>query len=259
MPRLSESSPNASFDRFLNGHRQGLAPSALNAKAAALDAAHGNKTADRVLELVVNEKVAGPIALVSSFGAESVVLLHLAAAVDRDLPIIFIDTGRLFPETLAYRDTLVARLGLRDVRTVGPERDEAEKRDPYGAMFVVDPDGCCHFRKVEPLARGLRPFDAWITGRKRHQAATRAAIPIFEADATHIKVNPLAAWSPEQILAYMRAYELPFHPLRGRGYRSIGCVPCTSPVAAGEDARAGRWRDQGKTECGIHVAAAGAA
>jgi phosphoadenosine phosphosulfate reductase len=167
--------------------------------------------------------------------------------------VIFVDTRRLFPETLAYRDALVARLGLTDIRTVSPAAADEERRDPRGALFAVDPDQCCHFRKVEPLARALFPFAAWITGRKRHQATTRASIPTFEADAAHIKINPLAAWSPQQIAAYARAHDLPAHPLVARGYPSIGCMPCTTPVAADEDARAGRWRGQDKTECGIHV------
>jgi phosphoadenosine phosphosulfate reductase len=230
------------------------APAGLIAKAAALEAAHGDKPTDRLLEAVLADKVAGEIAIVSSFGAESAVLLHLAASVERAVPVIFIDTRRLFAETLAYRDTLIARLGLTDVRTIGPTAAEEGWRDPRGALFAIDPDQCCHFRKVEPLARALTPFTAWITGRKRHQAATRAAIATFEADAAHIKINPLAAWTAQQIASYAQAHDLPAHPLVARGYPSIGCMPCTTPVAAGEDARAGRWRDQDKTECGIHFA-----
>ncbi len=227
-------------------------PAALAARVAALDAAYGTLDAPDLLRRAVTEWFPDRIALVSSFGAEAAVLLHLAASIDRSLPVIFIDTGRLFPETLQYRDTLAARLGLNDVRTVGPSVDEAEGRDPVGALFAVDPDACCGFRKVEPLAAALKPFAAWISGRKRFQASTRAAMPAFEAEATHIKINPLAAWQPAEIAAYLRAHDLPRHPLVSRGYRSIGCAPCTTAVAADEDPRSGRWRGHAKTECGIH-------
>ena len=225
-------------------------------RAAALSAAHAGLDARAIAAAVLRDKVAGEAALVSSFGADSIVLLHMCAEIDPAVPVVFIDTGRLFPETLAYRDRIVDALGLADVRTVGPATEVEAERDPMGALFAVDADACCGFRKVEPLARALAPFDAWITGRKRAQAATRSDIPLFEADATHIKVNPLATWQPADVLAYVRDHGLPPHPLVARGYPSIGCAPCTSPVAPGEDPRAGRWRGQGKTECGIHVAGA---
>lgn len=222
-----------------------------------LNAAYGNLPAHEVLQVALTDLFRGRIALVSSFGAESAVLLHLASRIDRAVPVVFIDTGRLFPETLAYRDTLIARLGLTDVRSVGPDPETMEAADPYGALFSIDPDRCCQLRKVEPLAQALAPFAAWITGRKRFQASTRAALPVFEADATHIKVSPLATWGAGELVAYLRAHDLPSHPLVAKGYPSIGCAPCTSPVAPGEDPRAGRWRGQEKTECGIHLSAAG--
>lgn len=226
-------------------------------EAAALDARHAGATAEELLRLALRERVAGAVALVSSFGAESAALLHLAAQVDPAVPVIFVDTRRLFPETLAYRDRLVAMLGLADVRSVGPD-DAAEQRlDPIGALFARDTDACCGFRKVEPLDAALKPFHGWISGRKRYQASSRHDIPAFEATATHIKVNPLASWSMADIAHYMRAHALPAHPLVAQGYPSIGCAPCTSPVAEGEDPRAGRWRGQDKTECGIHVSPAG--
>lgn len=222
-------------------------------EAARLTAAYGERPAEEILRLVIGEEIAGPVALVSSFGAESAILLDLAAAVDRAVPVIFIDSGRMFAETLAYRDALTARLGLTDVRTIGPTLAEAEARDPHGALFAIDPDRCCGFRKVAPLNEALQPFGAWITGRKRHQSAVRAAVAMFEADATHIKINPLAAWMPDEIAAYLRARDLPLHPLIARGYASIGCRPCTTIVETGESARAGRWRGMQKTECGIHA------
>lgn len=227
------------------------------AAAEALNAALGDLPAEDVLRVVLTDVFPGRIALVSSFGAESAVLLHLASRIDPAVPVVFVDTGRLFPETLAYRDTLIARLGLTDVRMVGPDAATMEAADPYGALFSIDPDRCCHLRKVEPLAGALTPFAAWITGRKRFQASTRTALPVFEADATHVKVSPLATWGAGELVAYLREHDLPRHPLVAKGYPSIGCAPCTSPVAPGEDPRAGRWRGQEKTECGIHVSASG--
>jgi phosphoadenosine phosphosulfate reductase len=192
------------------------------------------------------------IAVVSSFGAESAVLLHMVATIDRRTPVLFVDTGRHFPETLAYRDRLAAHLGLADLRSIGPSAEEIARLDADATRAVWDPDGCCAFRKVAPLERALAGFDAWITGRKRFQAATRAALPVFEADGAHVKVNPLANWSAAETVAYADTHRLPAHPLVAQGFASIGCAPCTSAVRPGEDSRAGRWRALGKTECGIH-------
>jgi phosphoadenosine phosphosulfate reductase len=194
----------------------------------------------------------GRIAIVSSFGADSAVLLHQAATIDRSIPVLFVDTGRHFPETLAYRDALAERLGLTGLRSVGPLVREVETLDPEQTRAVWDPDGCCAFRKVAPLARALVDFDAWISGRKRFQAATRAGLPVFEIEGTHTKVNPLARWGADDLAAYAQAHDLPQHPLIALGYLSIGCAPCTSPVVEGETLRAGRWRGLEKTECGIH-------
>lgn len=194
------------------------------------------------------------LALVSSFGAESAVLLHLVSRVDPSIPVLFIDTRKLFPDTLRYRDALVARFGLSDVRTLGPAQDDIATLDPGGALWMRDTDACCNIRKVLPLARGLSGFSAWISGRKRFQASTRSDIPVFESDGARIKVNPLADWDPSDLRAYIAAEDLPPHPLVAKGYPSIGCMPCTSPVAEGEDPRAGRWRGREKTECGIHIA-----
>lgn len=192
------------------------------------------------------------IALVSSFGAESVVLLHLAAMVKRDVPVIFIDTEMLFAETLVYQQELAERLRLSNVRII--RADDAEARDPSGSMHRRNPDACCAMRKVVPLRRALADHGGWITGRKRFQSGTRAALEFFEVEADKIKVNPLARWSPADIAEYMAENRLPRHPLVAQGYPSIGCAPCTSKVADGEDARAGRWRASGKEECGIHFA-----
>jgi len=199
---------------------------------------------------------AGRIALVSSFGAEAAVLLHMAAAVDSSLPVIFLDTGKLFGETRRYRDTLIRRLGLHDVRSIEPDAKRLAAEDPQGMLWHSAPDRCCALRKVEPLARALAPFDAWINGRKRSHGASRAHLPLVEQAEGRIKLNPLANWSAEDVAAYFAAHDLPHHPLEAEGYRSIGCLPCTEPAAPGEGPRAGRWRGHDKTECGIHLLSA---
>jgi phosphoadenosine phosphosulfate reductase len=205
-----------------------------------------------VLAATLRDIFPGRIAVVSSFGAESAVLLHQVAAIDPATPVLFVDTGRHFPETIDYRDRLIAHLGLSGVRSVGPSAEEVARLDADLSRATWDPDGCCAFRKIEPLSRALAGFDAWISGRKRFQARTRLDLPVFEIDGEHVKVNPLASWSEGDVAAYVARYRLPPHPLVAQGYLSIGCAPCTSIVAPGEDPRAGRWRGFDKTECGIH-------
>ena len=215
----------------------------------------GNDTAE-MLATVIGERMVGEAAIVSSFGAESAVLLHLVTRLAPDMPVLFLDTGKHFPETLAYRDTLVERLGLHLV-VLTPDEADLAARDDTGLRWSYDPDGCCELRKVKPLARAVAGLDATFTGRKGFQASTRSGLPRFEIDTTdaegRIKVNPLANWSKEQLDAYFEAYDLPRHPLEAEGYPSIGCAPCTSKVQPGEDPRAGRWRGWDKVECGIHV------
>ena len=198
------------------------------------------------------EAFPGSITAVSSFGTESVVLLHVLAQVDPGVPVLFLDTGHLFPETLAYRDELGALLGLTGVRTFRPDDAALVARDPETDLWSTDPDACCDVRKVVPLAEALRPFEAWINGRKRYQSETRASISVVERDGLRVKFNPLASMGREEIMAYMDKYNLPRHPLEKHGFASIGCMPCTSRVKPGEDPRAGRWRGRAKTECGIH-------
>ncbi len=222
-------------------------------RAADLEARYGSLPPATLIGVVARELFAGRLAVVSSFGAESAVLLDLVAEVDRHLPVIFVDTDKLFGETLRYRDRLVARLGLTDVRSIGPDPEDVAARDPDGILWHRDADACCNLRKVVPLARTIRDFDAWISGRKRFQASTRADIPVFEADGPRIKINPLATLTPEGIAERIAERGLPPHPLVAEGYPSIGCMPCTDRVAPGEDARAGRWRGKDKTECGIHL------
>jgi phosphoadenosine phosphosulfate reductase len=199
----------------------------------------------------------GRISLVSSFGAESAVLLHMVAQVDKATPVIFLDTGRLFSHTLLYRNDLARRLGLTNIQTAEPAAKRLHEEDPRRLLAYSAPDMCCWIRKVEPLDIALEPYSAWITGRKRSQAATRANLAPFEAEAGRIKVNPLASWTGRDVSAYMEAHELPVHPLVSDGYASIGCAPCTTRVRAGEDPRAGRWRGTAKVECGIHKGGSG--
>ena len=206
-----------------------------------------------LLRLAIQDLFPARIALVSSFGADSAVLLHMVAQVDKGTPVVFVDTGFLFPETLDYRDELVNLLGLTDVRAVQPSEEDLQALDPEGFLWSSDPDGCCDIRKVKPLAKAIEGYDAWITGRKRFQSSTRAALPLFEAEGERVKINPLAGWDASDLLAYLDRHALPRHRMVAKGYPSIGCIPCTSPVKPGEDARAGRWRGKGKTECGIHL------
>jgi len=202
------------------------------------------------------EVLSGRMALVSSFGAESALLLALVADIDRDFPIFFLDTKRHFPETLSYRDALIDHLGLTGVVNITPSAEALHDRDPQDMLADFDPDACCALRKVEPMDDALNDFDAWITGRKRGQAATRASMAVFEPLADgRAKINPLASWTRERIASEMTRRDLPRHPLTALGFKSIGCAPCTRAVAEGEDPRAGRWAGQTKTECGIHLPA----
>lgn len=228
--------------------RSGL--EALHARVAALNTRLDHHAASDVIETALREIPS--LALVSSFGAESVALLHLAAMVDRHIPVIFIDTEMLFAETLVYQQEVAERLGLRNLRIV--RSLEAAERDPAKTLHTSDPDACCALRKTEPLSRALKGCNGWITGRKRYQSATRAVLPYFEIDPgnARIKVNPLARWRREDVLEYIAENRLPKHPLVDNGYPSLGCAPCTTPVSDGEDLRAGRWRGTQKDECGIH-------
>lgn len=209
-----------------------------------------------MLEWVIRDKLAGELAVVSSFGAESAVLLHLIAQVDPGVPVLFLETGKHFPETLAYRDELVEAVGLKNLVNLYPCLGELETRDETGLRWSYDPDGCCEIRKVKPLARALVGFDATFTGRKAFQSSTRANLPRFEIDTSdkqgRLKINPLIDWDASHIEGYFIQHDLPRHPLVAQGYPSIGCSPCTRPVAIGEDPRAGRWAGWDKTECGIH-------
>jgi phosphoadenosine phosphosulfate reductase len=206
-----------------------------------------------MLRVLLNENMLGDVAAVSSFGAESAVLLHMIAQASPSTPVLFLDTGKHFPETLAYGGDLVERLGLTDLRILTPDPETILKKDETGLRWSYDPDGCCEIRKVVPLEKALAGFDASITGRKGFQSSTRSGLPRFELDGDRLKVNPLANWTKADLDVYFEAHDLPRHPLEAEGYPSIGCAPCTSKVQSGEDPRAGRWRGWDKVECGIHV------
>ncbi|QPM89330.1 phosphoadenylyl-sulfate reductase [Pseudooceanicola algae] len=224
------------------------------AKVQMLNDRYRHHGATSVLEAALKDHDVGDLAMVSSFGAESVALLHLVSVVDNTVPVLFIDTQMLFAETLEYQQEMAERLHLRDVRVIRANEIELAHEDPDDTLHQFDTDACCDLRKTRPLQVALRDFDGWITGRKRFQSSTRAALEFFEPDGpTRVKVNPLAHWHPEDVRNYMEENRLPKHPLVAKGYPSIGCAPCTSPVAPGEDPRAGRWRGQNKIECGIHV------
>jgi len=219
---------------------------ALNARFAGVDAA-------TMLKTVLGEGMLGHVAVVSSFGTESAVLLHLVAQADKDIPVVFVDTLKMFPETLDYRATLIERLGFTNSQVVEPNPVVLAAKDDKGLRWSYDPDGCCAIRKVEPLARAKDGLDAWISGRKAFQSQTRQNLPRFEIEDGRLKINPLGDWDKDRLEAYFKAHDLPRHPLEEQGYLSIGCEPCTSKVMPGEDPRAGRWRGWDKVECGIHT------
>lgn len=227
----------------------------ISQRVTQLNASYKHHGAIAVLSRALSDPMLGRVALVSSFGAESVVLLRMISTLDRTLPILFIDTEMLFPETLTYQDELAQSFGLTDIRRVKASRDTLFQRDPDNILHHFNINACCSLRKVEPLNAALKGFDAWITGRKRYQGANREAIDLFEAENdSRIKINPLAHWSPQDLNDYITNNRLPRHPLVSKGFPSIGCMPCTQQAGEDEDPRAGRWRGVEKTECGIHFA-----
>ncbi len=235
--------------------REGSGPAdpAIKAKLAELQKAAQGLDAGGILRLALTGEFSGKTAVVSSFGAESSVLLHLAAQIDPNVPVLFLNTGKLFGETLRYRDRLQDALGLGDVRSLAPSIADRESQDPDGTLWSRDTDACCNFRKVVPLKRALEPFAAQVTGRKRFQTRERSEMQSVEFFDGRFRFNPLWQWSLADLEAYMTKHNLPRHPLVEDGYPSIGCMPCTRRVQAGEDYRAGRWSGLDKDECGIHI------
>lgn len=231
------------------------APDRSDPVAIRLDAELRRAHPRTILEAAV-ESFGDRLALVSSFGAESSVLLDIAAKVKPDIAVLFLDTGLLFGQTLDYRKQLAERLGLTNVRDLRPAYHDLATADPQGRLWETDTDTCCHIRKVLPLDRALGEFDAWITGRKRFHGGERVNLPVVEQADGHLKFNPLANWGKADLDAYADEHGLPAHPLVAQGFPSIGCWPCTQPAEDGEDSRAGRWKGMDKTECGIHLARA---
>ncbi len=208
-----------------------------------------------IVRFALDQEQLGQIAMVSSFGAESVALLHMIALVDKKTPVLFIDTHMHFPETLAYQMELRERLGLCNLHHVMADRKDLVRQDPSKTLHKSNPDQCCDLRKTRPLNKALAPYQGWITGRKRFQSSQRKSLAFFEYDGgtQKIKINPLAHWAPKDVIDYIEENRLPKHPLVAQGYPSIGCAPCTTRADAGEDPRSGRWRQAPeKTECGIH-------
>ncbi len=221
-------------------------------RAEALSAQWEHLPAQDILRRAITEEFPGDLVLSSSFGADSAVLLHMAAEIDPGLPVLFLDTDRHFFQTIQYRDDLARRLGLTNVVVLKADASEAAVEDGKNTLWRSNPDACCDLRKVRPLNREMEKWGGWISGRKRHQSATRAHLPIVEFDGRHFKINPLATWTQSDIDAYFINHDLPPHPLIEQGFPSIGCFTCTKPVASGEDARSGRWAGTEKVECGIH-------
>jgi phosphoadenosine phosphosulfate reductase len=217
-----------------------------------LRARYAGASASTLLRAMIKDEFPGRITTVSSFGSESVVLLHLIAEIDPSVPVIFLNTGKLFGETLRYRDRLQEKLGLTDLRSIGPHPDDTRALDADGTLWARDPDSCCNFRKVLPLRRALSGFDAEITGRKRFQTLARTGMAPLELNGTRFVVNPLWNWSLDDLKNHILKHELPRHPLIDDGFLSIGCMPCTQRVKDGEGYRSGRWAGSDKDECGIH-------
>ena len=222
-------------------------------QADALNARFEGVDTPTMLRTLFREGILGKVAVVSSFGTESAVLLHLVAQADPDVPVIFVDTLKMFPETLEYREILIKAFGITRSEVVTPLPDVIAAKDANGLRWSFDPDGCCEIRKVEPLARAKQGLDTWISGRKAFQSQTRQNLPRFEVEDGRLKLNPLGDWTKSDLEAYFAEHDLPRHPLEAQGYLSIGCEPCTSKVLPGEDPRAGRWRGWDKVECGIHT------
>lgn len=228
-------------------------PQSIEYRLARLNVELRAASAQTILAASMVREWPGQVTYVSSFGAESAVMLALIADVDPSLPVVFLETGMHFPQTLEYKDRLINQLGLTGVRDIRPNEDERMMEDPKNMLWKSEPDACCALRKVRPLEPALKGFDAWITGRKRFHGGERMRLPVFEHAAGRFKINPLASWTQDDVNAFFEARKLPRHPLVDQGYPSIGCWPCTKPATDPGDIRSGRWAGQQKTECGLHV------
>lgn len=238
-------------------HRTEPTPDQANIEFAALEAGLAGLYGQDLLAAITKEHFPGRIAAISSFGSESAVLLHMISQIDPTIPVLFLNTGKLFGQTLRYRDRLQDKLGFTDIRTLYPHPDDEKERDPDGTLWSRDVDACCHFRKTLPLDRALQGFDAIITGRKRFQTDERSDMSVLEQGlrldgGLYVRVNPLANWSLPELQAYVVERDLPKHPLVNEGYLSIGCMPCTTTVDESGEYRSGRWNGTDRQECGIH-------
>jgi phosphoadenosine phosphosulfate reductase len=198
------------------------------------------------------------IAIASAFQADGTCVLHMATRIRPDVPVLFLETGFHFPETLAFRDRLAERLSLNVIELRGDHTPETQAAEFGDRLYERDPDLCCHLNKVVPFTRALHDYDAWVTALRRDSAPSRANTPILERYELEpgrpmLKVNPVARWSRADVWRYLAEHHLPHHPLYDRGFAQIGCAPCTRAIRAGEDERAGRWDGAAKIECGLHV------
>lgn len=251
------------FDVPMQAAERGAAPAwnrrgnqsgpTLDQIAATLNARYAEADPTTLIRAVMTPAWGLKVAALSSFGAEASVALDLVAQVDRTLPVLFLDTGQHFLQTLSYRKLLSAHLGLTDVRNVLPDAGARAALDPTEDLWERDPDACCDLRKVAPLAAASAPFNVLITGRKRHHKGDRASLPLAQVIDGSLRLNPLAAWSVADIEAHIVRRGLPAHPLVDQGYASIGCWPCTRPAVDPAEVRSGRWADSDKRECGIHL------
>lgn len=230
-------------------------------KLTELQRKYGALDAKDLLREMIGSVFKGKIALISSFGADAALLLSLVAEIDNKTPVLFLETYKHFPETLQYVETIKNKLGLQNLIFLTPDPEMLKRIDEKGDLWSSNPDRCCWLRKVEPLDRYVKDtgLEALITGRKRYQNSERSTLETIELDDKNIfRINPLANWDKARQKEEAAKRNLPAHPLVAQGYLSIGCAPCTSPVKAGEDERAGRWRhtakgNEQKTECGLHT------
>ncbi len=229
-----------------------VAPDGLRKRLEALRLQYAGANATTLLRAMIKDEFAGRITTVSSFGSESVVLLHLISEIDPGVPVIFLNTGKLFGETLRYRDRLQEKLGLTDLRSIGPHPDDTRTLDADVTLWARDPNSCCNFRKVLPLRRAIAGFEAEITGRKRFQTLARTGMAPLELNGSRFVINPLWDWTLDDLKNHILKHDLPRHPLVDDGFLSIGCMPCTQRVKDGEGYRSGRWAGSDKDECGIH-------
>lgn len=206
---------------------------------------------------ILSDPLSGKIALVSSFGTEAAVLLHMVSQAKKDTAVLFLETGMHFNETHDYIETLRNQLGLTNLHLITPDEKLIAQEDPNSDLNKTNPDMCCTLRKSFPLQDALVEYDGWITGRKRYHGGERANLPFIEREERQLKINPLVHYSPKMIADYFIEHKLPPHPLLAKGFRSVGCAPCTVKTKDGDDVRSGRWTGVDKAECGIHLGPSG--